>query len=51
MFLCPSCFEQLRAASRLAGEELLPDLAYAIEGTTCDMCGKYTNEVIVICST
>ena len=51
MFLCPDCFEYLREASALAGEELIPDLAYATEGTTCDRCGKYTPEVIVVCST
>jgi len=51
IFLCPNCFEHLKEASRLAGEELIPDLAYATEGTVCDRCGKYTHEVIVVCST
>ena len=51
MFLCPSCFEHLKLISAAAGERLVPDLAYSIEGTTCDRCGKYTIEVIVVCST
>jgi len=51
MFLCPNCFLHLKAASEIAGERLIPDLAYATEGTVCDRCGKYTSEVIVVCST
>ena len=51
MFLCPNCFLHLKAASEIMGEKLLPDLAYATEGTTCDRCKKYTSEVIVVCST
>ena len=50
MFLCPDCFLHLKLVSAVAGERLIPDLAYA-EGMTCDRCGRWTPEVIVICST
>ena len=51
IFLCPDCFELMRLASMVAGERLLPDIAYVGEVTKCDRCGKYTCEVIVVCST
>ena len=50
-FLCPRCFEELAAVSRVTGEMLIPDLCYATETTICDRCHEVTREVIVICST
>jgi uncharacterized protein with PIN domain len=50
-FLCPRCFQELAEISKVTGERLIPDLAYATEITKCDRCGQETKEVIVICST
>ena len=50
-FLCPGCFMELAGISKVTGERLIPDLACVIETTTCDRCGRETQEVIIICST